>query len=111
MDMQEVPIVRQKTGSVASQVADFPITADVRSAGIKQPFDTCSHCFTHSKFPQSALAWRQADAARSFTDVEAPQAIANVSYAGLTPPAVNAREHAPPAQASSLHVRLNVFRI
>lgn len=110
--MQNVPVVGETKDVAASQVVDLPLTANTHSTGNKQPLDTCSHCFTHSKVPQSALALRQADTARSSTDVETPLAIANVSYAGLTPPAVNAREHAPPALASSsLHVRLNVFRI
>lgn len=78
----------------------------------EQPFETCSHCISHSNLPQSAFLLRQAETARSSSDVEAPEAIANFSYAFVTPRHIgNAREHAPPGPSSPLHVRINVFRI
>jgi len=84
--------------------------AEAAAAG-EQPFETCSHCISHSNLPQSGFVLRQAETSRSSTHVEAPETISNLFHAVLDPRPINAREHAPPGRSSPLHVRINVFRI
>lgn len=78
---------------------------------IEQPLEGCSHCISHSNLPRTALMWRQAESPRTSSDVDEPKAVTNFSNEVLIPRTVHAREHAPPAPSSPLHVRLNVFRI
>jgi hypothetical protein len=94
---------------------DSPIPIDAADMaawnGIEQPFDTCSHCITHSNLPRSARVLRQVDTVRSVSQIDASEISTNIPYVVLTPRVVIAREHAPPAPSSPLHVRNSVFRI
>lgn len=105
-----VEVDRQSVKPVASR-NDHPSLSRPGLRRIEQMFDSCSHCISHSNLPQSRLALREAEKVRSSCDVEEPRANAGTTYLVLVPQAVNAREHAPPPDSSSLHVLLNVFRI
>jgi hypothetical protein len=96
---------------IPSQRADLPTPASASSVGIEPTAGSCAHCVSGPNLPRTALTLRHTDSSRSFNDGGEPELLTNISYSVLTPRAVNAREHAPPAPSSPLHVRINVFRI
>lgn len=87
------------------------VETDTAATRIEQPLAGCSHCISHSNFPRTAFALRQAETTRSSSPVDEPEAVTNVLYEVLIPRAISAREHAPPSRSSPLYVQLNVFRI
>lgn len=98
----------------AMDVSDVPVATQEPDAGFnrfERPLEGCSHCISHSNLPRTALMWRQAEMPRQSGDVDEPEAVTNFFHEVLIPRTVQAREHAPPALSSPLHVRLNVFRI
>ena len=102
---------RSRQEHVATEHESHGANVNAASFAGEEPFETCSHCVSHSNLPQSAFDLRQAETSRSSGHVDAPEAVATVSYNVLIPRAVNARDHAPPGDSARLHVRLNVFRI
>jgi hypothetical protein len=87
------------------------VKPDAGLTRIEQPLDGCSHCISHSNLPRTAVALRPAETARATTDIDEPETASSIYDVVLTPRTINARDHAPPAHSSPLHVRLNVFRI
>ena len=84
---------------------------DTAVTSIEQPLGSCSHCFSHSNLPRTALEFRQAEMPRPSSHIDEAETVTKISYLVLVSRIVNAREHAPPGRLSPLHVQLNVFRI
>ena len=110
MEMSEMSSADEQTAN-HGPATDLYTAAEERTDKIAPPLDDCIHCITRSNLPRSAVALSQASSSQSASQVDEPEAIKTVTYLDLIPRVVNAREHAPPAHSSPLHVRLNVFRI
>lgn len=110
MEMGEMPISIDRSDTAGLQSDDLFEAHDALSSWIEKAFGRCIHCVSHSKVPTNALTLRQSNTPTS-SHVDEPAVVVNISSLLLLPRAINARGHAPPAQSSPLHIRLNVFRI
>lgn len=94
------------------EMGDKPISSDRSDTKLfEQPFGDCVHCVSHSNVPTNTLTLRQSNTLSASSHLDEPEVVVNIPGQLLLPRAISAREHAPPAQSSALHVRLNVFRI
>lgn len=111
MTMSDVPMPSEQVARPEWQLLNASVASNRTAYTLEQPLHRCSHCITHSNLPRSALVLRQANAVQNSTYLDEPDVVTNIFSVVLIPRVINAREHAPPAESSPLHVRLNVFRI
>lgn len=86
-------------------------SADTRA--LDKPVETCEHCMGRSQLPTTPTTMRELEQSKRGEDVSAPPALSEpLSVTSSFVPIVLAREHAPPAAASSeRRVLISVFRI
>lgn len=111
MTMPDVPMPSEQVASPEWHLLNSSVASNRTAYTLEQPLDRCSHCITHPNLPRGALVLRQANAVQYSTYIDEPDVVTNIFSVVLTPRVINAREHAPPAESSPLHVRLHVFRI
>jgi hypothetical protein len=109
--MPDVPMPSEQVARPEWHLLNASVASNRTAYTLEQPLRSCSHCITHSNLPRSALVSREANAVQNSTYIDEPDVVTNIFSVVLTPRVINAREHAPPAESSPLHVRLNVFRI